>query len=117
VAGTTETEGREEAARLRRDRLVVQREEIEEQIERLDTVIALIRRDLREADVVDDTDCAAEPDDEPPAPEESREPEEDEKLAPPKRANKTKVEEPEPSDANTEESPGVSTEPGDEFDF
>lgn len=48
TAGTSETEGRDEAGRLRLDRLVVQRDEIEEQMERLDAVIALIRRDLGE---------------------------------------------------------------------
>ncbi|MDN5687695.1 MAG: hypothetical protein L0G94_13640 [Brachybacterium sp.] len=48
VAGTTSVEGKEEAARMRLERLVIQREEIEEQAERLDTVIALIRRDLGE---------------------------------------------------------------------
>lgn len=54
VAGTTASEGKEEAARMRLERLVVQREEIEEQIERLDAVIGLIRRDLgKDADEVE----------------------------------------------------------------
>jgi len=113
VAGTTEAEGREEAARMRLDRLVVQREEIEEQIERLDAVIALIRRDL--GDDVEDTEDAPETDDEQPGPEEDAEP------APPKRATKaesaTKAEDPEPRDADGEESPAEPAEPGDEFDF
>src|SRR5690625_898783 len=114
VAGTTEAEGREEAARMRLERLVIQREEIEEQIERLDAVIALIRRDLGDNDdEVDDTEDAREPDDEQPGPEEDPEP------APPKRATKakTKAEEPKPGDTDSEESPTESTEPGDEFDF
>ncbi|MGO3234827.1 SDR family oxidoreductase [Brachybacterium tyrofermentans] len=41
-------EGKEEVARIRMERLVAQSEEIEEQIQRLDAVIALIRRDLGE---------------------------------------------------------------------
>lgn len=48
VAGTPEAEGKDEAARLRLDRLVVQRDELEERMERLDAVIGLIRRDLGE---------------------------------------------------------------------
>lgn len=113
VAGTTEAEGREEAARLRLERLVVQREEIEEQIERLDAVIALIRRDLGDADDVDDTEDAAEPDDEQPEPVEDSEP------APPKPGNKakTKAEEPKTGDTDSEESSAEAAEPGDEFDF
>src|SRR5690625_624366 len=68
VAGTTEAEGRDEASRMRLERLVVQREEIEEQIERLDAVIALIRRDL--GDGTDDgTGDAAENDEASDAPE------------------------------------------------
>lgn len=121
IAGTTETEGRKEAARMRLDRLVIQREEIEEQIERLDAVIALIRRDLGEADDVDDTEDAPGPDDgeDASAPEESREPEDDSEPAPPTRAKKTKTkaEQPEPIDTGSEESPAEPTEPGDEFDF
>src|SRR5699024_12079228 len=82
VAGTTEAEGREEASRMRLERLVVQREEIEEQIERLDAVIALIRRDLGEKPDPDDTEDAREPDEEQPEPVKNGEP------VPPKRANK-----------------------------
>src|SRR5699024_7671046 len=110
----------EEAARMRLDRLVIQREEIEEQIERLDAVIALIRRDL--GDGVDDTEDAPGPDDT----EDAREPDEEQpepikngEPVPPKRAKKTKTEAkpPEPSDTGSEESPAEPTEPGDEFDF
>lgn len=113
VAGTTEAEGREEAARMRLERLVVEREEIEEQIERLDAVIALIRRDLGDADAIDDTEDAPEPDDEQPDPVEDAEP------APPKRTKKTKTraEKPKPHDTDEEGSPAASAEPGDEFDF
>ena len=113
VAGTTEAEGREEAARMRLERLVVEREEIEEQIERLDAVIALIRRDLGDVPEPDDTEDAREPDEEQPEPVKNGEP------VPPKRANKTKTEAepPEPSDTGSEESPAEPTEPGDEFDF
>ncbi|WME24434.1 hypothetical protein [Brachybacterium sp. GU-2] len=48
VAGTTEAEGQDESARMRLESLVVQREHLEERMERLDAVIALIRRDLGE---------------------------------------------------------------------
>ena len=111
VAGTTEAEGREEAARMRLDRLVVKREEIEEQIERLDAVIALIRRDLGDADDVDDTEDAPEPDDE------QSEAEGDDEPTPPKPAKKTKANVKKPSDTDGEESPAEPAEPGDEFDF
>ncbi|APX31799.1 hypothetical protein BH708_02675 [Brachybacterium sp. P6-10-X1] len=114
VAGTTETEGREEAARMRLDRLAIQREEIEEQIERLDAVIALIRRDLGEADdEVDDIEDAREHDDEQPESIEVEEP-----ASPkPARKAKTKAEEPKTGDTNSEESPAEPEESGDEFDF
>lgn len=46
VAGTTAAEGKDESARMRLEHLVVQREELEERMERLDAVIGLIRRDL-----------------------------------------------------------------------
>jgi len=49
VAGTTAAEGKDESARMRLEHLVVQREELEERMERLDAVIGLIRRDLGEA--------------------------------------------------------------------
>ncbi|MGP5128318.1 hypothetical protein ACTXKL_17450 [Brachybacterium tyrofermentans] len=49
VAGTTAVEGKDESARMRLEHLVVQREELEERMERLDAVIGLIRRDLGEA--------------------------------------------------------------------
>lgn len=49
VAGTTAAEGKNESARMRLEHLVVQREELEERMERLDAVIGLIRRDLGEA--------------------------------------------------------------------
>lgn len=48
VAGTTMAEGEDESARMRLEHLVVQREELEERMERLDAVIGLIRRDLGE---------------------------------------------------------------------
>ncbi|SLN02316.1 hypothetical protein FM103_11855 [Corynebacterium xerosis] len=48
VAGTTEAEGKDVSARIRLEHLVVQREELEERMERLDAVIGLIRRDLGE---------------------------------------------------------------------
>lgn len=48
VAGTTAAEGKDESARMRLELLVVQREELEERLERLDAVIGLIRRDLGE---------------------------------------------------------------------
>ena len=107
VAGTTEAEGREEASRMRLERLVVQREEIEEQIERLDAVIALIRRDLGEG-----TDDGTAPEDPP-------EPEEDEQPSPPKRGKTAKAKEPDADGADREpsETPPKAAEPGDEFDF
>lgn len=108
VAGTTAVEGKEEAARMRLERLVIQREEIEEQMERLDAVITLIRRDLG---VVNDVDDAAEPGDEQP------EPEEDEESVPAKPAKKAKPKAPESSDTEGEETPVEPAEPGDEFDF
>src|SRR5690606_37193692 len=46
VAGTTAEEGKDESARMRLEHLVVQREELEERMARLDAVIGLIRRDL-----------------------------------------------------------------------
>lgn len=46
IAGTTATEGKDESARMRLEHLVVEREELEERMERLDAVIGLIRRDL-----------------------------------------------------------------------
>lgn len=49
VAGTTAAEGKDESARMRLEHLVVQREELEERMERLDAVIGLIRRDLGES--------------------------------------------------------------------
>lgn len=48
TAGTTTDEGKNESARMRLDHLVVQREKLEERMERLDAVIGLIRRDLGE---------------------------------------------------------------------
>lgn len=108
VAGTTAVEGKEEAARMRLERLVIQREEIEEQMERLDAVITLIRRDLG---VVNDVDDAAEPGDEQPEPEEAEE------SAPAKPAKKAKPKAPESSDTEGEETPVEPAEPGDEFDF
>ncbi|PCC37888.1 hypothetical protein CIK66_16965 [Brachybacterium alimentarium] len=48
VAGTNAVEGKDESARMRLEHLVVQREELEERMERLDAVIGLIRRDLGE---------------------------------------------------------------------
>lgn len=55
VAGTTAAEGKDASARMRLEHLVVQQEELEERMERLDAVIGLIRRDLGEV--------ANEPDD------------------------------------------------------
>ena len=49
TAGTTAVEGKDESARMRLERLVVQREELEERMERLDAVIGLIRRDVGES--------------------------------------------------------------------
>ena len=65
VAGTLEAEGKDEAARLRLDRLVVQRDELEERMERLDAVIGLIRRDLGEEIAAADEAPAEEPEDDP----------------------------------------------------
>ncbi|MGP9843322.1 hypothetical protein [Brachybacterium sp. 107] len=48
VAGTPATEGKDESTRMRLEHLVVQREELEERMERLDAVIGLIRRDVGE---------------------------------------------------------------------
>ena len=56
VAGTTAEDGKDESARMRMDHLVVQREELEERMERLDAVIRLIRRDLGEEDEEPDTE-------------------------------------------------------------
>lgn len=53
VAGTTAAEGQDDSARMRLEHLVVQREELEERMERLDAVIGLIRRDLGEAITAD----------------------------------------------------------------
>lgn len=49
VAGTTAADGKDESARMRLEHLVVQREQLDERMERLDAVIGLIRRDLGEA--------------------------------------------------------------------
>ncbi|GAA1490983.1 hypothetical protein [Brachybacterium sacelli] len=68
VAGTSAAEGKEEASRMRLDRLVVQREELEEQMERLDAVIGLIRRDLGDKDAQEN---AEGPSAEPASPEKS----------------------------------------------
>lgn len=54
VAGTTAAEGKDESARMRLKRLVVQRDELEERMERLDAVIGLIRRDIGEGIDEDD---------------------------------------------------------------
>lgn len=89
------------------DCLTVQREKIEEQIERLDAVIALIRRDLGVADDVDDTKNAPKPDDEQPEAEEDAEP------ASPKPAKKTKAK----AEEHSDESRTKPTGPGDEFNF
>lgn len=56
VAGTSAAEGKHESARMRLEHLVVQREQLEERMERLEAVIGLIRRDL------DDTTDEASPD-------------------------------------------------------
>lgn len=82
TAGTTASEGKDEAFRLRLDRLVVQREELEERMERLDAVIGLIRRDLGE-DVAEESapeEVEEEPEAAPrrrkkPAPDEGADPE------------------------------------------
>ncbi|WP_341855802.1 hypothetical protein [Brachybacterium sp. GPGPB12] len=65
VAGTLEVEGKDEAARLRLDRLVVRRDELEERMERLDAVIGLIRRDLGEETAAADEASAEGPEDDP----------------------------------------------------
>lgn len=106
VAGTTASEGKEEASRMRLERLVVQREEIEEQIERLDAVIALIRRDLGE-DPGDTDDFDDDPEPEDPAGHEGDE------SAPTRRAKKAKAKEAEQAHTGPDE----AAEPGDEFDF
>lgn len=118
VAGTTAAEGKDEATRMRLEHLVVQREEIEEQIERLDAVIGLIRRDLDEDAPEPDGDC--EPDDggqdrgnEDAEPEDSPGP--DEKPAPTKRATKAKGAK--TSAAQGGKATGKPADPGDEFDF
>lgn len=119
VAGTTAAEGKEEAARMRLERLVVQREKIEEQMERLDAVIALIRRDLGE----DLDEGVPEPDDDPePGPEPDDEGEhqgdKDAQPAPATHAKKAKAKEP---DTDQSGKPAeVSNEPVDavdEYDF
>src|SRR5699024_10420016 len=74
VAGTTEAEGREEAARMRLERRVVEREEIGEQIARLDAVSAVVRRELGAEPERDDTEDAGEPDEEQPEPVKHDEP-------------------------------------------
>ena len=51
VAGTSAAEGKDESARMRLEQLVVQREELEERMERLDAMIGLIRRDLGDGPV------------------------------------------------------------------
>lgn len=116
VAGTTAVEGKEEAARMRLERLVIQREEIEEQIERLDAVIALIRRDLGE-DLDEDV---PEPGDDPePKPDDAGEDQgdEDEQPSPAKRSKKAKAKDLDESDREQEKAPAEPAEPGDEFDF
>lgn len=120
VAGTTAAEGKDEAARMRLERLVVQREEIEEQMERLDAVITLIRRDLGKD--LDEADDGREPGDEPePDDGDDEDPadEEDEKPAPAKHGKKSKADRPvsEQSDLKVEKTSPKHAGPGEEFDF
>ncbi|ATG52072.1 hypothetical protein CFK38_11480 [Brachybacterium vulturis] len=118
VAGTTAVEGKEEAARMRLERLVIQRQEIEEQMERLDAVITLIRRDLGE-DLDQDV---PEPDDDPkhePEPGDAgdNQNDEDEQPDPAKRSKKAKAKEPDEPDREPGKTPPQTTDPGDDFDF
>lgn len=127
VAGTTAVEGKEEAARMRLERLVVQREEIEEQMERLDAVITLIRRDLGE-DLDDETGDAAEGNEasDPSEPDDDcghdrvEEPDnapESERAAPAKRGRKTKAKQAAGPDQKPEKASSEDPDPGDEYDF
>lgn len=106
VAGTTTAEGKEESARMRLEHLVVQREELEERMERLDAVIGLIRRDLGEA-----TDANAEIDET-----------DDEKSGKPSRAQ-SKSSAPgtasvgEPSEDAISNTTDMAPEPADSYDF
>ena len=110
VAGTTAAEGKDEATRMRLEHLVVQREEIEEQIERLDAVIGLIRRDVD--DVADQAEDGSEPSDEPEPEAGGPGDEEGQPPAPAKRGKKAKPREPEPDDKS-----GDAADPDDEYDF
>lgn len=116
VAGTTAVEGKEEAARMRLDRLVIQREEIEEQMERLDAVITLIRRDLGE-DLDEDVPDPDDEDEPGPGGTGDDQNDEDEQPTPAKPSKKAKAKEPDEPDPEPEKTPAKTTDPGDDFDF
>lgn len=102
VAGTTSDEGKDESARMRLEHLVVQREELEERMERLDAVIGLIRRDLGEG-----TDASPEADDS-----------FAESPTKPSRAN-TKISDPDtvPDDRGDSTAPASAPKEADDYDF
>jgi hypothetical protein len=118
VAGTTTAEGKDESARMRLEHLVVQREELEERMERLDAVIGLIRRDLGETtDAKDEAepDGTTEPVDDDIVEDQDDGQDGDEKPAPAERRAKANVKKP-VADVPADASRG-NVEPGDEYDF
>src|SRR5699024_11215807 len=136
VAGTTEAEGREDASRMRLERLVVQREEIEEQAERLDAVIGLIRRDLGDDDDAPDDGTGGVPSDGDEEAESSPEPDEaedeqqaddseeepadapeSEQPAPAKHGRKSKAKQPDVPEQKPDKTPAEGSDPDDEYDF
>lgn len=102
VAGTTAAEGKDESARMRLEHLVVQREQLEERMERLDAVIGLIRRDLSE-----DADESPEPDQRP--------------VEKPAKPSSALVKSPEANTVTDDEAsttaPGSAPEERDDYDF
>ncbi|MGP4915616.1 hypothetical protein ACTXJ9_07920 [Brachybacterium tyrofermentans] len=106
VAGTTAAEGKDESARMRLEHLVVQREELEERMERLDAVIGLIRRDLGEGtDEPPDVDGADV--------KKSGKP----SSAGPKGFGPDTVSDEEPSEDASSGTPDSNSKPADDYDF
>ena len=107
VAGTNAAEGKDVSARMRLEHLVVQREELEERMERLDAVIGLIRRDLGEHadESADDADES---------------PDEKAAMSPRRRAKNSEADA--ASDEEHDENPNLDTpqahsESADDYDF
>lgn len=106
VAGTTSDEGKDESARMRLEHLVVQREELEERMERLDAVIGLIRRDLGEA--TDESDDIAKTAEEKSGKGSSTQPE---------GPGTYTASDEEPSREASSNAPDPEAEPADDYDF